>query len=308
MPEVDVWRALAGALACGIPCALLAVADSRGSSPGRRGAVMAVGPHGPLAGTIGGGVAESALVDRVAADLRAGTLAARRVPMEHRRASPHASGMICGGSQVVVVSPLLGGDLAAVSEVADALAAGRTASWSIDPGGWRAAGRPAQGPGHAWAFQHRSGPTHVVHVIGAGHVGSALAPLLVALDFRVVLVDERPGLAARAPGPHAHERIVRAYEDLGVVVGQGPGSFAAIMTHAHARDAAALGALEPLALGYLGLLGSRAKVARLVGDRAMPTWFHAPMGLPIGSATPAEIAVSIAAEMVAVRSGAGLSS
>ena len=74
------------------------------------------------------------------------------------------------------------------------------------------------------------------------------------------------------------------------------------MTHSHERDAVALAALEPLELGYLGLLGSRAKVRRIVGDREMPAWFHAPMGVPIGSATPAEIAVSIAAEMVAVRS------
>jgi xanthine dehydrogenase accessory factor len=65
----------------------------------------------------------------------------------------------------------------------------------------------------------------------------------------------------------------------------------------------ALSALERLDLGYLGLLGSRAKVRRIVGERAMPAWFHAPMGLPIGSTTPTEIAVSIAAQMVAVRSG-----
>lgn len=303
MPEVDAWRALARALEDGVPCALLAVADSRGSSPGRRGAVMAVGRDGPLAGTIGGGVAEAALADQVAADLRAGTLAPRRVPMDHRQGAPDDSGMICGGSQVVVVTPLAPGDLAGVREVVSALSAGRTALWAVDPRGWHVDGGQPGRVGHDWAFPHRSGPSHLVHVVGAGHVGSALAPLLVALEFRVVLVDERPGLAPAAAGT-AHERIVLPYEELAGVVAQGPASYAAIMTHSHARDAAALAALEPLTLGYLGLLGSRAKVARLTGDREMPAWFHAPMGLPIGSATPAEIAVSIAAEMVAVRSAA----
>ena len=96
---------------------------------------MAVGRDGPLAGTIGGGVAEAALVDQVAADLRAGSLTAQRVPMAHRQGAPDASGMICGGSQVVALSPLGGDDLPGVSTVADALAAGRSATWSIDPTG-----------------------------------------------------------------------------------------------------------------------------------------------------------------------------
>jgi xanthine dehydrogenase accessory factor len=239
--------------------------------------------------------------------------------------------MICGGSQVVVVAALDQDDRADVSTLAGILAAGRSATWSIDARGWRviaeASGVPvpdppvpvASGESHAtarvaegahpvvdsepgWPVVLRSGPTHVVHVIGAGHVGSALAPLLVALEFRVVLLDERPGLAAAVSQSAAHERVAVPYEELARVVAAGPSSFAAIMTHDHTRDAVALAALEPLEWGYLGLLGSRAKIRRIVGDREMPAWFHSPMGVPIGSATPAEIAVSIAAEMIAARS------
>jgi xanthine dehydrogenase accessory factor len=309
MPEVEAWRALARALEAGGACAVLAVTDSRGSSPGRRGAVMAVGTAGPLAGTIGGGVAESALVDQVAADLRAGSLAPLRVRLAHQEGATDASGMICGGSQVVVVAPLHDGDRDGVASMVDALTAGRSVTWSIDPNGWQiiAEGAPNGHPtavAPAWSAQLRSGPTHVVHVIGAGHVGSALVPLLVALDFRVVVVEERPGLASLAADAQAHERVVRSYEELAGVVCPGSASFAAIMTHSHERDAVALAALETLELGYLGLLGSRAKVRRIVGDRVMPAWFHAPLGVAIGSATPAEIAVSIAAEMVSVRSAA----
>lgn len=306
MPEVDVWAAVADELVAGGTCALLAVADSRGSSPGRRGAVMAISPAGPLGGTIGGGLAEAALSERVLEALRDGSVEPVVVPLEHREGAPGASGMICGGSQVVVVCPLGPTDLPGVRRVTEALDAGRQVDWVADPGGWRVVmeglgpGLGLVGEGRHWSYHHRSGPSHVVHVVGAGHVGAALAPLLVGLEFRVVLVDERPGLdMARVA---AHERLRLAYEDLAQVVPPGPASFAAIMAHAHDRDAAALAALETLELGYLGLLGSRAKVRRLVGGRAMPAWFHAPMGLPIGSATPAEIAVSIAAEMVAVRS------
>ena len=110
----------------------------------------------------------------------------------------------------------------------------------------------------------------------------------------MVLVDERPRTCQAAPAS-AHARVVVPYEALAEVVAQGPASFAAIMTHAHERDGLAWPPSKS-DLGYLGLLGSRAKVAPLVGERTMPDWFHAPMGIPIGSATPAEIAVSIAAE------------
>lgn len=321
-----MWRALARALEAGMPCALLAVIGSRGSAPGRRGAVMAVGPDGPLAGTIGGGIGESGLVDRVLAELRVGHVVPRRVVLAHREGAVDSSGMICGGSHMVAVCPLGDQDRTGVASLVDALVAGRSVEWSVDPRGWRivegGGGGPAaaqeaivqegtaqsasaqDGSTHEWSARVRSGPTHIVHVVGAGHVGCALAPVLVALDFRVVLLDERPGLVASVAPTAAHERVAVAYEDLAGVVPEGPRSFAAIMTHAHERDAVALAALEPLQLGYLGLLGSRAKVRRVVGDREMPAWFHAPIGVAIGSTTPAEIAISIAAQMVAVRSAA----
>ena len=73
------------------------------------------------------------------------------------------------------------------------------------------------------------------------------------------------------------------------------------MTHSHERDAVALRALAGRPFGYLGLLGSRHKLKSLLAGEAQPDFLRAPMGLPIGSHTAEEIAVSIAAEMVAVR-------
>ena len=71
-------------------------------------------------------------------------------------------------------------------------------------------------------------------------------------------------VAMDAHDPHraAHERVAVPYAELARVDAAGPSSFAAIMTHDHTRDAVALAALEPLEWGYLGLLGSRAKVRR----------------------------------------------
>src|SRR5262249_13733921 len=87
-------------------------------------------------------------------------------------------------------------------------------------------------------------------------------------------------------------------------------AYAVIVTRGHTNDLEALRALAPRELRYLGLIGSRAKVARiydqLVADRTPPEQLkrvHAPIGLDIGAVTPQEIAVSILAELIAVKHG-----
>lgn len=321
MPEVDAWLGLQRGLRAGFPCALLVVADSRGSSPGRRGAVMAVSAGGPLAGTIGGGLAEARLVERAVDGLSRGALASELVVLEHRWGSPAASGLVCGGSQTVIIVPMPPGCAPEVDRVVEVLTEGRTIAWQASTAGWRLVAHPEQaslpglGPDLAargptvglmgdrddWTFLHSSGPTHVVHLVGGGHVASTLIPMLVSLDFRVVVIEERPTIDAT--GSAAHEWIRVPYEDLAQVVAPGRSSFAAIMTQRHERDGVALEVLRQVPLGYLGLLGSVSKVRRLVGQRRMPRTFHAPIGVPIGSTSAPEIAVSIAAEMIAVRAG-----
>ena len=87
-------------------------------------------------------------------------------------------------------------------------------------------------------------------------------------------------------------------------------AYAVIVTRGHTNDLEALRVLAPRELRYLGLIGSRAKVARiyeaLVADRLAPDALervHAPIGLDIGAVTPQEIAVSILAELIAVKHG-----
>ena len=105
-----------------------------------------------------------------------------------------------------------------------------------------------------------------------------------------MVVDQIPGWLARASLP-AH-------------------AYAVIVTRGHTNDLEALRALAPVELRYLGLIGSRAKVARIfdelrthAGDGARLDHVHAPIGLDIGAVTPQEIAVSILAELIAVKHG-----
>jgi len=146
-------------------------------------------------------------------------------------------------------------------------------------------------------------------IAGAGHIGQAVSRLGGILDFEVTVVDDRLEYANRKRFPEAARIIV---EDIGrAVKGQplGRDAYLVIVTRGHARDADALRAAVRREAAYIGMIGSRRKVRlmrRFFLERGWATprqWarVHTPIGLPIGSQTVAEIAVSIAAELVKVR-------
>src|SRR4051812_30158318 len=153
-------------------------------------------------------------------------------------------------------------------------------------------------------------PSPELYVVGAGHVGFHLARLAHEVGFRVHVVDDREKFANAERFPTAVEVVV---EDIPAWIARAnlaPHAYAVIVTRGHTNDLEALRALAPRELRYLGLIGSRAKVARiydaLVADRMAADALkrvHAPIGLDIGAVTPQEIAVSILAELIAVKHG-----
>jgi len=153
-------------------------------------------------------------------------------------------------------------------------------------------------------------PSPELYVIGAGHVGFHLARVAHEVGFRMHVVDDREKFANRERFPDAVEIVV---DDVPAWIARAQlpaHAYAVIVTRGHTNDLEALRALAPLQLRYLGLIGSRAKVARiydqLVADQISPDTLkhvHAPIGLDIGAVTPQEIAVSILAELIAVKHG-----
>jgi xanthine dehydrogenase accessory factor len=153
-------------------------------------------------------------------------------------------------------------------------------------------------------------PSPELYVVGAGHVGFHLANLAHEVGFRVHVVDDREKFANAERFPHAAEVIT---EDIPAWIERADlpaHAYVVIVTRGHTNDLEALRRLAPRELRYLGLIGSRAKVARiyeaLTADQ-MPAGLlkqvHAPIGLDIGAVTPQEIAVSILAELIAVKHG-----
>jgi xanthine dehydrogenase accessory factor len=153
-------------------------------------------------------------------------------------------------------------------------------------------------------------PEPRVYVLGAGHVGYQLGRLASAVGFRVHVVDDRVKFANRERFPDAAEVVAEDIPDWIAGADIPPSAYVVVLTRGHRQDYDVLRALAGRPLRYVGLIGSRAKIARLterlLGDGVDPGWLrglHAPVGLDIGAVTPEEIAVSILAELVAARRG-----
>ncbi len=153
-------------------------------------------------------------------------------------------------------------------------------------------------------------PDPHLYVIGAGHVGHHLAKIAGDAGFHLHVVDDREKFASAERFPTA-DRVVEPIPEWLHRAALPASAFVVVVTRGHQHDLDAMRALAARDLRYLGLIGSRAKVARICDaliDEGMPVEclerVHAPIGLDIGAVTPAEIAVSILAELIAVRRGA----
>ena len=152
-------------------------------------------------------------------------------------------------------------------------------------------------------------PTPRLYIVGAGHVGHELARAAAPTGFAVHVIDDREKFANAGRFPGA-EIVVAPIPDWLDSAELPPSAYVVVVTRGHQHDLEAMRALAARDLKYLGLIGSRAKIARiydaLVSEGMPPERLervHSPIGLEIGAVTPAEIAISILAELIAIRRG-----
>jgi len=147
-----------------------------------------------------------------------------------------------------------------------------------------------------------------VNIFGAGHIARQLAPLVEMVGMKCVISDDRPLFASSEHFPSSSEVIVSDYEKCFDELPISPASYVVIVTRGHKYDHLVLSKAIKTTAGYIGLIGSKPKIARIykmlreegvTQDRLDE--IHAPIGLDIGSRTPEEIAISIVAELVAHR-------
>lgn len=147
-----------------------------------------------------------------------------------------------------------------------------------------------------------------VLIFGGGHIARELAPVLAHLDFRVTVFEDRPEYADPATLPGVEAAIVGDYANIEERLHIDPEDFVIIMTWGHACDYTVQRQVMALPHAYLGVIGSRGKTATL-NRMLLEDGFtqeqlkavHTPIGLAIQAQTPAEIAISIAAELIQVR-------
>ncbi|MCK6691233.1 MAG: XdhC family protein [Thermoanaerobaculia bacterium] len=320
MNHLSCWQFIQKRLSAGQRIMLLTVAASAGSSPGRPGFKMAVDETGALQGSIGGGIMEVKLVELAREKLQKGDTKPFCKRQIHRPDAPRdRSGMICSGEQTVVFTPLTKEDLPAVRRLIGCLKKQIPAVLCLYDAGFhlledRTNETPYQFEARAGAgfiFEENTGFQNHLCIIGGGHCALALSELMSKLDFHISLFDDRPGLDTVKKNRFAHKiQIIDNYANIGGLIPHGENVYLVVMTLGYRSDEQVIRQLAGKQFKYFGVLGSAAKMQTVLENLrrdGIPEEYlrriHTPAGLHINSRTPEEIAVSIAAEIIAVKNG-----
>lgn len=312
----DFIKALQEALERRERAVLCTIVAAEGSSPRSAGAKMAVFADGSIAGSIGGGAVEFAAITLAKELMEKGESSLRRFALHP--SEQDQLNMICGG-EVTVFFALLQPEVGEVqlARWRDMVEGQRThyLRFSVQDESAFCVLEPSQllHETAGWdgtTYLEKAENTKRVLLFGGGHVGRALVPALHAVGFRVWVIDAREDVAREEYFPAA-ERVLQAdFSAVSKTVDLGAEDYVVVMTSGHQADYEVLRQILPHEVKYIGCIGSRRKAAA-VRERLEAAGFSAeqigricsPIGLAIGAQTPEEIAVSIAAEMIACRAG-----
>jgi len=303
----------------GAGAALATVVETWGSAPRRAGSQLAIAADGRIEGSVSGGCVEGAVIVEAQEALEDG--AHRLLEFGVSDDDAFAVGLACGGTIRVLVEPVgTALPVPLLTELVDHRATRRAVAYEVNltsgarqllVGGYPErlrADRSGLEPGGEIFVAVHNPPLRLI-IVGAVHIAQALAPMAQIAGYDPVIVDPRaafatadrfPDLALRDDWPDA------AVADLGLDAR----TALVLLTHDPKLDDPALMAALGSECFYIGALGSirthAKRVARMRGagfDTAAIDRIHGPVGLDIGAAGPAEIAVSVLAEMTAVLRG-----
>lgn len=313
---------------------LVVIVQHEGSAPRGVGAAMLAGENGYLAGTIGGGMLEYRAAQQAAEDLAANMSALRHYRLQKQEAA--ALGMVCGGDVLLRFQVILPSaeNMRIWQQVQSCmkhfetgwlvLSLTGTACGFVDARGevcgMNAAELPelslhtecpfttAENQAGERFFLYRLTQRGKVYLFGGGHLAQELVPLLARLDFYCVVTDDRSEFSTAQLFPQAQEIYTCAFDQLGGHFEIQPQDYIIAMTRGHLGDLEVQKFALRTAAAYIGVVGSRNKIAA-VNEQLRASGFSeqelaritTPIGIPIQSETPAEIAVSIAAQLIEQR-------
>ena len=314
---------------------LVTIIASSGSTPQGTGARMLVTKGGRLAGTIGGGAVEHRCI--IMAQELVGSSAASQQTFSLNSNDTANLGMVCGGQVNVHFMPIHWNDTQVLALCRDAAVRfeqdipfwlltplheqGALTIWpqaesdhaAILPGDVKQRLSPKAElrtiNGHSW-FAEQIQQSGIVYLFGGGHVTQALVPVLAPLNFPCVVLEDRQEFANPSLFPTAREVRLIDFSKLAEQLSVTKHDYVCIMTRGHQNDLLVQQQILHTPACYIGLIGSVRKAAvasaslRKMGfSEADLARIVTPIGLPIGGRSPAEIAISIAAQLIQYRAG-----
>jgi len=318
MKSISTWRLIRSSMERNIPVMLLYVLESKGSSPGRQGFLMAVNATGEMEGSIGGGMMEHKFVEMVKEKLRDSSTCDTEIKIQvhDKSAAKNQSGMICSGEQTIMIHSVQSQECEAIENIIQSLERHQNGTLTLSPFGIRFSSQVPSfnydfisSSQKVWAYREKTGYKSQLFIVGGGHCSLALSELMRSMDFYIRVFDDRNNLKTMVENNAAHEKcFINSYSDIAAYIPEGPDHFVVVMTFGYRSDDIAIRSLLSRNYRYLGVLGSQTKINKLFDDYRKEginenclQQIHTPIGLDINSQTPEEIAVSIAAEIIRIK-------
>lgn len=314
---MNTWQFIQDKLTASIEVILLYVLHSQGSSPGRQGFTMAVAADNSFCGSIGGGIMEHKFVEMAKTLLAENAATAAIYRQQHdKEPGKNKSGMICSGEQTIFLYPVQQADLIHINALLHSLQKKMNGSLILTE---KSIQFSNEIPGQNFLFTQKNeasflliektGISNKLVIVGGGHCALALSQLMSGMDFYIQVYEERDGLNTMDENIFAHEKhIINSYSLLQTLVQPGSDVYVVIMTVGYRTDDIALRALLNKNFKYIGVLGSKKKMEKMlltyraekINENILAK-IKTPIGIAINSQTPPEIAVSIAAEIIAAK-------
>ncbi len=315
---MNVWDFIYNKYNSNIDVILLYVLSSTGSSPGRRGFKMAVAADNTIEGSIGGGIMEHKFVEMARSVLHEKTVQRQGAfrQIHSKEEANNQSGMICSGEQTIFMHPINSADIEAIQKIIHANLTNTNATLLLTESGIDFLSEASidnfsyeETSHESFLLKEKLGFKNTLHIIGGGHCALALSQLMSQMDFYIHIYEDRVDLNTLLKNKYAQKvHLVQSYAELDSLITESPQVFVVIMTFGYRTDDIAVRALLNKKFDYLGIMGSKKKIAQMfatyreegIAEEKLAR-FHAPIGLQIKSQTPTEIAVSIAAEIIQVK-------
>jgi xanthine dehydrogenase accessory factor len=296
---LNFYKTLSETLQSNQRLVLMIVIANEGSSPGRKGFKMAVTKDG-MFGTIGGGIMEHKLVEYAQSLLDKPTFEPFIKHQIHDKSAPKdQSGMICSGQQTIAFYDITVDFLPLVNQILT------EENFEIT---YNSFGINVASENPEWSFAETNSLAQKVYIIGGGHVGLALSEVLSRMDFEIHILDHRENLNTMMQNNFVHSRQTVEFEQIENYIPEGNDIYVVIMSFGYRTDDIIIRRLIDKNFKYIGLLGSKEKIATLFSKMVEDGFnkdniakVYAPIGIDIKSETTQEIAISVAAQLIRVK-------